>query len=97
MSDQYAAVTIITFDGKVVTGRIVNLKGDTFRVNTDMLDPNAQVAVDRKQIEEMRRSTVSMMPTGLFDTLKREELLDLLAYLLSRGDREHKMFQAATE
>ena len=97
ISDQYAAVTIITFDGKVVTGRIVNLSGDSFSVNTDMLDPNAQVGVDRKQIEEMRRSKVSMMPAGLLDTLKREELLDLMAYLLSRGDREHKMFQAAME
>ena len=97
ISDQYAAVTIVKLDGKVVTGRIVNLNGDTFRVNTDMLDPDAQVTVDRKQIEEMRRSKVSMMPAGLLDTLKREELLDLMAYLLSRGNREHKMFQAATK
>jgi hypothetical protein len=27
-----------------------------------------------------------MMPEGLLDTLQRDEILDLLAYLLSRGE-----------
>ena len=43
ISDQYEAVTIATTDGKVVTGRIMNLNGDTIMLNTDMLDPSAQV------------------------------------------------------
>lgn len=94
VSDQYQAVTIITLDGKIVTGRIVNLAGDSFRINTNMLDPDAQVGVDRKQIDEMFPSKTSMMPTGLLNTLNEEEVLDLMAYLLSRGDREHPMFQA---
>ena len=34
-----------------------------------------------------------MMPEGLIDTLEREEILDLIAYLYSRGDRTHKMFR----
>ena len=29
-----------------------------------------------------------MMPEGLLDTLERDEVLDLVAYLLSRGDRK---------
>jgi hypothetical protein len=41
----------------------------------------------------MEMSKVSMMPEGLLDSLKEEEVLDLLAYLLSRGDRDHKMFR----
>ena len=36
-----------------------------------------------------------MMPTGLLDTLKEDEILDLMAYLLSRGDRKHAMFRDA--
>ena len=43
ISDQYAAVVFTTTDGKVVTGRIVNIHGDTWHVNTDMLNPSAQV------------------------------------------------------
>ncbi|MFO1095685.1 MAG: family 16 glycoside hydrolase [Planctomycetaceae bacterium] len=92
ISDQYAAVQIVTTDGRVIVGRIVNLGGDSFSVNTNMLDPNAQVDVDRKFIEEMQPSTVSMMPKGLFNTLHADEILDLMAYLLSRGNAKDPMF-----
>ncbi|MGE3820831.1 MAG: family 16 glycoside hydrolase, partial [Isosphaeraceae bacterium] len=88
ISDQYAAVQVATTDGQVVTGRIVNLAGDGMSINTNMLDPNLQVRVDRNKIEEMRASPVSMMPEGLLNTLNKEEILDLIAYLTSRGDRD---------
>jgi len=92
ISDQYAAVTIVTEDGKTVTGRIVNLNGDTMKVSTNMLDPDQQETIDRRKIEEMFPAKTSMMPAGLLNTLEQEEVLDLLAYLLSRGDRKHAMF-----
>ena len=92
ISDQYAAVSISTTDGQVVTGRIVNLSGDSIMVNTNMLDPNLMVGVDRKKVDEMKASKTSMMPEGLLNTLKEDEVLDLLAYLLSRGDRENPVF-----
>ena len=57
-----------------------------------MLDPNALEQVDRRQVEEMQPSPVSMMPEGLLNTLDRDEVLDLLAYLLSRGDPDSPMF-----
>ena len=93
ISDQYEAVIIATVDGQVVTGRIMNLHGDTMTINTNMLDPSAQVNVNRAKIEETRPSPTSMMPEGLLSTLDREEVVDLIAYLLSRGDRESKMFR----
>ncbi len=93
ISDQYAAVVITTTDGKTVTGRIINLNGDDMHVNTDMLNPGATVTVNRKKVESMEPSKVSMMPTGLLDTLKEDEVLDLVAFLLSRGDRKNEMFR----
>jgi putative heme-binding domain-containing protein len=93
ISDQYSAVQIVTLDGKVVVGRIINLSGDVVQVNTNMLDPNAITSVDRKQIDEMEIAKVSMMPTGLLNSLNEDELLDLMAYLLSRGDRNSPMFK----
>jgi hypothetical protein len=71
----------------------MNLNGDTMMINTNMLDPNAQVSIDRKKIEETRPSPLSLMPEGLLNTLDREEILDLLAFLLSRGDRDNAMFR----
>jgi putative heme-binding domain-containing protein len=92
ISDQFAGVTILTKDEKVITGRIINIHGDTYHVNTNMLDPDGLTSVNRKNIASISTSKVSMMPSGLLDTLQQNEILDLMAYLLSRGDRNHKMF-----
>jgi hypothetical protein len=38
----------------------------------------------------------AMMPEGLLNSLREEEVLDLFSFLLSRGDRNHKMFRSIT-
>ena len=78
-----------------ITGRIANLSGDDIQINTDMLNPNTMPHVKRQDIEEITKSKVSMMPEGLLNTLNESEVLDLMAYLLSRGDRQNAMFQGA--
>lgn len=93
ISDQYAAIVISTTDGRQVVGRVVNLHGDNMNINTDMLDSNKLVPVNRNLVESIAASKISMMPEGLIDTLNQEEILDLVAYLYSRGDRTHKMFR----
>ena len=93
ISDQYQAVVIRTTDGRIVTGRIINLSGDGMTVNTDMLNPSGNTSVRRSQIDEIQPSPTSMMPAGLLDTMNQDEVLDLLAFLLSRGDRTSPMFQ----
>ena len=92
ISDQYAASTILTTDGKSIVGRITNFSGDDIYVNTDMMNPMAVEVVKRDDIETMERSTTSMMPSGLLNTLHEEELLNLMAFLLSRGNRTDAMF-----
>jgi len=92
ISDQYESVTIATTDGRVITGRIVNLSGENLMINPDMLDPSNMIRVRRGQVEEMKRSPVSMMPVGLLNSLTKDEVIDLVAYLLSRGDRQSPVF-----
>jgi putative heme-binding domain-containing protein len=92
VSDQYAAVTVVTTDGKVVTGRVVNFGGGAYSINTNMLDPLAVEKCQQSEIEEMSKAKVSMMPRGLLNTLNADEILDLMAFLLSQGDRNHEMF-----
>ena len=92
ISDQYAAVVVVTDEGQVVTGRVVNFSGDEIQINTDMLDPNAIAKVKRGSIEQLSPAKPSMMPAGLLNTLHEEELLDLMAFLLSGGDPQHEMF-----
>jgi putative heme-binding domain-containing protein len=93
ISDQYAAVHIEMTDGKTVIGRIVNLNNDVIMVNTNMEEPNTMTNVKRSKVETMVTSKLSMMPTGLIDTLEEDEIVDLVAFLLSRGDRKNKMFR----
>ena len=92
ISDQYAGVIISTDDGKLTTGRIINLSGNNIMVNTDMLNPTAITVVDHRKVETIVTSKVSMMPAGLIDTLKEDEIFDLLAYILSRGNPSGPMF-----
>jgi hypothetical protein len=33
------------------------------------------------------------MPEGLLNQLTREEILDLLAFVVARGNRNHELFQ----
>jgi putative heme-binding domain-containing protein len=93
VSDQYAASRIELTDGRSITGRIVNQNGNNIDVMTNMLDPNGLAHIDRRKVESITRSKESPMPKGLLDTLKEDEVLDLMAYLLSRGDRASKMFK----
>ena len=83
ISDQYEATIFQMEDGQLITGRVANLNGDEYWVQSDMNDPGNFVKIKVDEIEDMAPSKVSMMPSGLLDTLEKDEVLDLLAYLKS--------------
>ena len=93
ISDQYASTMFILDDGRVVNGRVINLSGKNLMVLTDMTNPSDLASINRDSVEEMMPSKSSMMPTGLVDTLTKEEALDLLAYLRSGGNSKHELFK----
>ncbi len=88
ISDQYGAVTIAKKDGQFITGRVGNLFGDSLSVIEDMFDPGRATNVKRSDIEEMKASPISPMPVGLLNSLTEEEIQDLVAYILRRGDSQ---------
>ena len=93
INEQFSAVTVVTEAGKVHTGVVVNLSGDTVTINTDLTDPNQRVSIDRKEVEEMEVSKTSPMPVNLLGLLTKDEVMDMLAYVLSGGDPEHELFK----
>ena len=93
INDQFSAVTVVTESGKTYSGVVTNLNGDTLTLNTDLTDPNLRVEIDRKTIEELEPSKISPMPANLFALLTKDEILDLLAYVLSGGEPAHDMFK----
>ena len=93
ISDQYGSMVFTMLDGSQTIGRVMNLNGDTITVNVNMMDPNQTVGIDRKQLKEMKASPTSMMPPGLLNILSKDDVLDLLAYLLSAGNPDDPMFK----
>lgn len=93
INEQFAPVVVTLNDGSVVSGVVVNLSGDGVTLNTDLTDPNQRVNVDRKTVRSMEVSKVSPMPPMLLAMLKKEEILDLVAYVLSGGEPGHEMFR----
>jgi putative heme-binding domain-containing protein len=92
INEQFVPMVITTDDEEIITGVIVNLNRDGVTVNTDPTNPNQRVGVDRKRIVRMEASKVSPKPTGLLNLLTEDEVLDLLAYVLSGGRPDVAMF-----
>ena len=46
-----------------------------------------------EDIATRRKATSSPMPKGLLDKLTKDEILDLTAYVWSKADPHHKLFQ----
>ncbi|HEY3898343.1 MAG TPA: heme-binding protein [Chthoniobacter sp.] len=93
INEQFVPTVITETDGTQVIGMIVNLNSDRVSVNTDPTDPNQQVSIDRKKVTKMEPSKVSLMPPGLLNILNKDEIYDLLAYVLSGGDSKNPMFK----
>ncbi|MEZ6141279.1 MAG: c-type cytochrome [Zavarzinella sp.] len=92
ISDQYKSLKITTLSGQTYAGRIVSDAGGVYTVLTDPEDSTKIVDIKKDDVESMVDSKVSMMPVGLLDGLSEREVLDLYAYMLSRGDPGHPMF-----
>ena len=93
INEQFVPIDVVTTDDQLFRGVIVNLNGDTITLNTDAADPNQRKSIDRKEVVSMAPSQVSPMPTNLLSPLREDEILDLVAYLVSGGDPGHAVFQ----
>lgn len=93
ISDQYKTTIIQTTDGKVYTGRVITEFNNKLTLVTDPEDASKTVTIDRADIEGEKPSPVSLMPKELINGLNEQEVLDLFAYLLSRGNKDGAMFK----
>jgi putative membrane-bound dehydrogenase-like protein len=75
----YKMSTIALADGRVLNGIVVEQSGPTLTVQT----PTERLTLNRTDVEEVRKSNLSLMPDGLLDVLPEKEIRDLLGYLMS--------------
>lgn len=74
--EEYSGVTVITRDGKHITG--VRINEDTFSVQ--LRDPSQTFRMFQKdEVQEVVHETKSLMPA--YNTLSKDDLQNLLAYL----------------
>jgi putative membrane-bound dehydrogenase-like protein len=75
----YRMSTVALADGRVLNGILIDQSGPTVTVQT----PTERLIVNRAEIEEVRKSELSLMPEGQLDVLAEKEVRDLIAYLMS--------------
>ena len=92
VSDQYRASIVTTNSGKVYNGRILKEADRKVTILTDPVDATKVVTIEKDDIDEVLPSPTSLMPAKLLNQLNREEVLDLLAFLMSRGNPADAVF-----
>lgn len=82
IEEKFALYNILTFQGKPLSGVITKQDKESITIVTNPEKPQPHV-VKRDDIDEMIKSSISMMPKGIMDRFSKEEIYELLAYLRS--------------
>ena len=75
-------------DGRTLAGEIIpqlDFRSPHLLLAPDVFFPDKTVKLLKADIAKHRKSDVSLMPSGLLDTFRRKEILDLIAFLESGG------------
>jgi putative membrane-bound dehydrogenase-like protein len=81
VAQDYRMSIVTTTDGRLLTGMIVERMGDRFTLQT----VTQRIALAKEDVDEIRDSPQSMMPEGQLDTMTREQIRDLIAYLSGKA------------
>ena len=58
-----------------------------------MMKPSTVTKVKAENLTSIEPSSISMMPPGLINTMDKEDILDLMAYLIAGGKSDHELFR----
>jgi len=84
IEQKYRTQIIITAAGKLHSGVVIEETDDLIKLAASPLDKNAAVVeIAKSEIDEREESTISIMPEGLLNTMTRDEVLDLLAWIVA--------------
>ena len=73
---------------------VVEETDEYIKIMVDPLAKGEPTVLEKGEIVGQKKSAVSSMPAGLLNKLTKEEILDLLAYVLAKGDKKHPAFQS---
>jgi putative heme-binding domain-containing protein len=93
VSDQYESTLIEKKDGSSVVGRVLREADGKVGVAENPLAPATLTEVALADIKSRSKFPLSAMPPALLNSLNENEVLDLVAYLLSGGNKDDKAFK----
>ena len=91
VSDQYTLSIVTMDDGRTLSGLVVE-RGDYLEIHPRNWRASATV-VAKDNVRSVVQSDTSPMPPGLINSLNADELRDVVAYMMSRGDENHDYFR----
>jgi len=94
VEEKYRSIILQLQDGTAVTGNVIAQDDDSLTLLTGPA-PAKEQKIAKSAIEQQKFSTLSLMPVGLLNSLDKEQILDLLAYVLAGGNAENAAFKHA--
>jgi putative heme-binding domain-containing protein len=92
VEEKFRFITVTRTDGTQVSGSLESEDDERVKLKPNPLAPDT-VEIGKSLIAKREVSAVSPMPPGLLNTLKAEQILDLLAFIEAGGDPKHRDFQ----
>lgn len=92
IEDKYRNVTLELGDENSLSGLILAEDATSVTIQTGPAANQIQ-KVAKSAIKSRKASALSLMPAALLNSLDKEQVLDLLAYLLAEGKADHAAFK----
>ena len=93
ISEQYQASTVTLKDGGQLHGRVIYRNDEETTVRSNPFDLSVLTTVPAGDVVDVEPSQISMMPRGTIVPMNKDELSDLMAYLVPGCDPEHEVFE----
>ena len=79
-------------DGSSVLGRLMSEDDNNYIISQNPYAPQLTKNVPKKDVKDIKRSEVSIMPPGTLNTMSPEEVRDIMAYLMSGGNENNEIY-----
>ena len=93
ISDQYAATIFYLKDGKSIVGRLINQDDTKYSVSQNPFAPQMLRDIPKQDVVRTKISDVSIMMPGMINNLNSDELKDLMAFLMSGGNKDNDVYK----
>jgi len=94
ISEQYQASSVSLKNGSSIYGRVIYENDKEIAVASNPFNYSELEKAAAKDVKKVELSQISMMPVGTIFTMNKNELMNLIAYLISAGDPKHKAFES---